>query len=89
MHAYTDIKDHKKALELHQKVYEQRIEVLGSEHRQTVHSLFKTGSCYEDLGDIEKATEIYEKVLEIRTRVWGADHRDTVKIREKLNELKG
>ena len=67
------------ALELTQKVLKARQRTLGSEHPDTLGSMFKLAAIYSDLGRRQEAMELAKKVEEARQRILGSEHPDTLR----------
>ena len=61
------------ALRNFEKAYEGRLSVLGSDHRDTIESIFAIGMVTSRFGEGRQAIDIFRKVLESRRRVFG-DH---------------
>lgn len=81
---YYEMGDHKKALEINEKVYELRCKVLGEEHPNTLTSLEILAGIYDDLGNYEMALRHAKKLYTTRRRVFGDEYPDTL---TSLNNL--
>lgn len=76
---WLELGECKMALELHQKIYEKRIEVVGENHPDTLQSLHNIGLSYEYLGDEDRALKTYQSVLTKKKEILGEDHVDTLR----------
>lgn len=81
---YSELGNHKKALELHEKIWSLRREMLGERHPDTLLSLSYIAWAYGELGNHRKELELKEKVYALRCEVLGEQHIETLK---SLNNL--
>ena len=66
------------AAALHAQALDTRVRVLGSEHPDTLASMYNLGIAYRDQGKLIEAATQHAQVLEIQKRVLGLEHRDTL-----------
>ena len=85
---YGDLGDHKKELDLNEKVYNLRLKVLGEGHPDTLLSLNNLAITYGDLGDLEKEIELMEKVYTLSCKVLGEEHPDTLEVKDYLKKCR-
>lgn len=70
-YTYGEFGDHRKELELYEKVYKQRCEVHGERHPYTLKSLNNLAWTYGDLENYAKAAELTEKLYRLQCEVLG------------------
>ncbi|KAH8824127.1 hypothetical protein DL96DRAFT_1502139 [Flagelloscypha sp. PMI_526] len=75
---YSDLGQHRKALELKERVLKLQRHVLGEEHPDTLRSMSSFANTYSDLGQHRNAFELNEQVLMLRKQILGEEHPDTV-----------
>ncbi|KAJ7904110.1 hypothetical protein B0H13DRAFT_1717219 [Mycena leptocephala] len=75
---YWDAGWYKEAKELEHAVLEQRKQVLGDAHPDTLQAMGNLASTYNHLGKFHKAQELEVVVLEMRKQVLSDDHPDTL-----------
>ena len=81
---YAELDDYDSALDVLNKLYIMRREMLGEYHLETVRVLHNIAYAHQKLNDYEGSLEIFEKVYDIRCSLLGFDHRDTL---ETLNNM--
>ena len=74
------------ARELHEKVLEVRLKILGSEHPDTLTSMNNLAGMLYSQGELTGAREFQEKALEVSERILGTEHPDTL---TSMNNLSG
>lgn len=83
-YTYGEFGDHRKELELYEKVYKQRCEVHGEKHPYTLKSLNNLAWTYGDLEDYAKAAELTEKLYRLQCEVLGEDDPKTLTALQNL-----
>ena len=69
--------DYKCSLELNEKVYTARRQILGDEHHDTLVSLNNIADDYINLGEYDKGVELNEKVYSANCKIFGEEHKNT------------
>jgi len=77
-YTYGNLDEHEKALELYEKAYALRCEMLGKNHPDALITLNNLACTYIDLGDHKKALKLFEKVYALRRKILGEKHPDTL-----------
>jgi len=81
---YGELGEHRKELELHEKVYALQCRILGEEHPDTLNSLSNLASTYSELGEHRKALKLCETVYTLQCQILGEEHPNTL---NSLNNL--
>ena len=71
-------------LQLQLQVLEQRKNILGDEHLDTIWALSNLGSTYYRMGQYKAAEKLGSEVLEKRKRILGDDHPSTIQVMGNL-----
>lgn len=66
------------ALKMNQQVYDERKELLGDNHLNTIASLNNLAESYFDVGNYNKALELCQKVYDKYSELFGDNHLDTI-----------
>ncbi|WP_147680827.1 tetratricopeptide repeat protein [Actinomyces ruminicola] len=72
------------AVELYERVLEDRLRILGPGHPDTLASRNNLASAYESAGRLEDAIDLHQQVLQDSLRILGPDHPDTLASRNNL-----
>lgn len=81
---YHSIGEHKAAVPLLQKVYEQEVAEVGVGGALPRITLETLGMSYEELGEYEKALEVYERIHCWKCQKYGEDHYQTLITAERI-----
>ncbi|KAH8797806.1 hypothetical protein DL96DRAFT_898061 [Flagelloscypha sp. PMI_526] len=76
--AYSDLGQHRDALELQEQVLKLAKRILGEEHPFTLTSMNNLANTYSDLGRHHNALELNEQVLKLLKRILGEEHPNTL-----------
>lgn len=87
--SYDEMGDHKRALELKEKVYNLRVEVLGEEHPHTLSALNNLAVTCSLLGDYKRALDLAERVYTMRIKLFGDEHPTTLSALDNLASICG
>ncbi|KAH8834481.1 hypothetical protein DL96DRAFT_1810741 [Flagelloscypha sp. PMI_526] len=75
---YSDLGQHRRALEMKEQVLKLRRQILGDEHPDTIGSMHNLARTYSNLGQHRNALELNEQVLQLRKRILGEEHPNTL-----------
>ncbi|KAH8824125.1 hypothetical protein DL96DRAFT_247864 [Flagelloscypha sp. PMI_526] len=76
--SYSNLGQHRKALELDEQVLKLRKQILGAEHPDTLRSMNNLALTYSHLGQHRNALELKEHVLKLQKQILGEDHSHTL-----------
>src|SRR5207248_10651108 len=56
------------------RVAKHKEQALGSNHAETIETIFSLAFCYFEMGKYSIAKRLYEQIIDIREREFGPDH---------------
>lgn len=77
---YFDNGMYQKSVDIGEKILEERKQLLGKEHPDTLRAMNELASFYSKNGEKKKALELFEQTLELKKCVLGKEHPDTLRV---------
>ena len=87
--AYSHLGLYEPAIRLLRQAYEQRTEVLGPKHPDTLRSASSLGGALQRVGEYDESEDLLLQTLEVQQRVMGPEHIDTFNTRNNIATLYG